>query len=102
MMQRIKKMGFECSNYIVDLAERLVSSKRIESAILLLEAAVESGNDTREIRGLLDSLLIAGKGRGEGHRGEQGVTGTDPPEKLYQTAQGLNTGGAIIPNRSKA
>ena len=62
MMQRIKKMGFECSNYIIDLAERLISSNRIESAILLLEAAVENGNDTREIRELLDGLLIGGKG----------------------------------------
>jgi len=58
IINRIKEMGFECANYIVDLAERLVSSKKFNSAILLLEAAVESGNSTREIRELLDSLLI--------------------------------------------
>ena len=57
IINRIKEMGFECANYIVDLAERLVSSNRIESGILLLEAAVESGNGTREIRELLDCLL---------------------------------------------
>ena len=32
----------------------------------------------------------------------QGVTGAGPPEKLYQMAQGLNTGGAIIPQLFKS
>ena len=58
MMNRINKLGFECGNYIVDLVERLVSSNRIESGILLLEGAVESGNDTLKIRERLDGLLI--------------------------------------------
>ncbi|MEA3279297.1 MAG: glycosyltransferase [Thermodesulfobacteriota bacterium] len=56
MMNRIKNMGFECGNYLADLSERLISSKRIDSAILLLEAAVENGNSTREIRSLLSEL----------------------------------------------
>ncbi len=54
IMGRIKDMGFECGNYVVDLAERLVSSNRIESAILLLEAAVESGNADNAVFSLLD------------------------------------------------
>ena len=56
-------MGFECGNYLLDLSERLVASKRIDSAILLLEAAVESGNGTREIRKLLDDQLDKGGGK---------------------------------------
>lgn len=56
IMRRIKRMGFECESYLVDLAERLVSSKRIESAILLLEAAVESNNAGNTIFALLDSI----------------------------------------------
>lgn len=54
MMRRIRQVGFECANFIVDLAERLVSTKRIDSAVLLLEGAVESGNADNAVFSLLD------------------------------------------------
>ena len=54
----LMKMGFGCANYLHDLSERLVSTGKIDKAVAVLEFAVESGNGTREIRELLDSLLI--------------------------------------------
>ena len=57
-IKRLTKMGFECADYLLDLSERLVSTGKTERAVSLLESAVESGNGTREIRDLRDSLLI--------------------------------------------
>ena len=50
-------MGFLCADYLHDLAERLIFVGKKDSAVSLLEFAVESGNGTREIRELLDGLL---------------------------------------------
>ena len=58
----LMKMGFLCHEYLHDLSKRLISVGKTDSAISLLEFAVESGNGTREIRELLDSLLIGGDG----------------------------------------
>ena len=44
--------------YLHDLSEKLVSTGKTDSAVSLLEFAVESGEGTREIRELLDSLLV--------------------------------------------
>ncbi|MBT3368017.1 MAG: hypothetical protein HN416_12755 [Nitrospina sp.] len=44
--------------YLYDLSEKLVPTGKTDSAVSLLEFAVESGEGTREIRELLDSLLI--------------------------------------------
>ena len=66
-MKHIKylmKMGFLCADYLHDLAERLIFVGKTDSAISLLEFAVESGNGTREVRELVDSLLIGGNGKG--------------------------------------
>ena len=65
-IKRLTRMGFKCADYLHDLAERLISTGKTDRAASLLESAVESGNGTREIRELLDSLLIAGKGRDGG------------------------------------
>jgi tetratricopeptide (TPR) repeat protein len=64
-IKRLTKMGFNCADYLRDLAERLISTGKTDSAVSLLEFAVESGNGMREIRELLDGLLI-----GEGQRSE--------------------------------
>jgi glycosyltransferase involved in cell wall biosynthesis/Tfp pilus assembly protein PilF len=57
-IQYLMKMGFLCAEYLHNLSERLVSVDKNDSAVSLLEFAVESGNGTREIRELLDSLLV--------------------------------------------
>lgn len=54
----LTKMGFRCADYLHDLSERLVSTGKTDRAVSLLEFAVESGKGTREIRELLDGLLI--------------------------------------------
>lgn len=54
----LMKMGFGCANYLHDLSERLVSTGKIDKAVAVLEFAVESGNGTREIRELLDGLMV--------------------------------------------
>ena len=54
----LTKMGFACADYLHDLSKRLVSTGKTERAISLLEFAVESGNGTKEIREMLDGLLI--------------------------------------------
>ena len=64
-IKNLEKMGFGCADYLHDLAERLISTGKTDRAVSLLEFAVESGNGTREIRELLDGLLI-----GEGQRSE--------------------------------
>ena len=56
IMQRIKKLGFECRNYLNELAERLISADRIDAAILVLDAAGESGNATEEMLASLQNL----------------------------------------------
>ena len=56
-MEHIKylsKMGFACDKYLHDLAGRFIFTGKRDSAISLLEFAVESGNGTGEIRELLD------------------------------------------------
>ena len=53
-IKRLTKMGFNCADYLHDLAERLISTGKTDRAVSLLEFAVESGNGTREIRELLD------------------------------------------------
>lgn len=57
-IQYLMKMGFESASYLRDLSERLVSVGKTDSAVSLLEFAVESGNGTREIRELLDGLMV--------------------------------------------
>ena len=54
----LMKMGFLCEAYLYDLSQRLISVGKTDRAISLLKFAVESGNGTREIRELLDGLLI--------------------------------------------
>jgi hypothetical protein len=59
-VRNITKMGLKSAYhyYLYDLSEKLVSTGKTDSAVSLLEFAVESGEGTREIRELLDSLLI--------------------------------------------
>jgi len=57
-IRNITRMGFKIADYLQDMAERLISSGKTDSAVALLELAVESGKGTREIRELLDGLMI--------------------------------------------
>lgn len=57
-IKRLTKMGFETARYLHDLSEMLISTGKTDSAVSLLKFAVESGKGTREIRELLDGLLI--------------------------------------------
>jgi len=59
-VRNITKMGLKSAYhyYLHDLSEKLVSTGKTDSAVSLLEFAVESGEGTREIRELLDSLLV--------------------------------------------
>ncbi len=54
----LMKMGFACADYLYDLSERLVSLRKADRAASLLEFAVRSGNGTKKVRELMDSLLI--------------------------------------------
>ena len=57
-IRNISKMGFKSADYLQDMAERLISTGNTDRAVSLLEFAVESGKGTREIRELLDGLMI--------------------------------------------
>ena len=57
-IKRLMKMGFACDYYLHDLSKKFIVTGKTDSAVSLLELAVESGNGTREIRELLDSLLM--------------------------------------------
>ena len=54
----ITKMGFETARYLHDLSKMLISTGKTDSAVSLLEFSVECGKGTREIRALLDSLMV--------------------------------------------
>ena len=52
----ITKMGFETARYLHNLSKMLISTGKTDSAVSLLEFAVECGKGTREIRSLLSEL----------------------------------------------
>ena len=52
----ITRMGFETARYFHNLSEMLISTGKTNSAVSLLEFAVECGKGTREIRSLLSEL----------------------------------------------
>jgi hypothetical protein len=54
--------------YLYDLSEKLVSTDKTDRTVSLLELSVKSGEGTREIRELLDSLLIGGRDWGSRER----------------------------------
>ena len=57
-IKRLMKIGFACDYYLHDLSKKLILTGKTGNAVSLLELAVESGNGTKEIRELLDSLLM--------------------------------------------
>ena len=57
-IRNLQKMGFRSADYLHELSESLISAGKTERAVSLLEFAVECGKGTREIRELLDGLLI--------------------------------------------
>ena len=56
-LKLVTKMGFDSDAYLLDLAEKLISTGKTDRAVSLLESAVLSGNGTREIRSRLSELM---------------------------------------------
>jgi tetratricopeptide (TPR) repeat protein len=50
---RLSKMGYDCIDYLYDLADMLASEGRYRAAVMLLEASIESNNKHRETESLL-------------------------------------------------
>ncbi len=55
-IRTLTKMGVDCAEYLHDLSGKLVSTGRTGDAVSLLELAVESGHDTKDIREFLSEL----------------------------------------------
>lgn len=52
-LDKIKRMGYDGASYLLDHANKLISAGKVDSAISLLEAAIESKNVNNEILSLL-------------------------------------------------
>jgi hypothetical protein len=65
IINRLKKMGFNCAAYLYDTARKLISSGRDEFAAILLNAAVETNNANTDILTLLSECLKKQTGRNE-------------------------------------
>lgn len=50
---RLSQMGFDCIDYLYDLADMLALEGRYKAAVLLLEAAIESNNTHQDTQSLL-------------------------------------------------
>ena len=46
-------MGYDCVDYLYDLADMLASERRDQEAVQLLEAAIESNNTHQDTQSLL-------------------------------------------------
>jgi tetratricopeptide (TPR) repeat protein len=53
--KKLDKMGYNCVDYLYDLADMLASEGRYMEAVQLLEAALESNNRHKDTQALLDS-----------------------------------------------
>lgn len=52
-LDKIKRMGYDGAAYLLDHANKLISAGKVDSAISLLETAIESNNSNNEILSLL-------------------------------------------------
>jgi tetratricopeptide (TPR) repeat protein len=52
--KKLSKMGYDCVEFLYDLADELASEGRYKEAVLLLEAAIESTNTHKDTQALLD------------------------------------------------
>ena len=59
-IDKIKKMGFNLSNYLYIRAKQFISAGKTNYALLLLEIAVESNNVNRDVLSLLSECIRTG------------------------------------------
>jgi tetratricopeptide (TPR) repeat protein len=53
LLEKLRKMGFNCTEFFNDQYRGVISQGRVDQAVLLLEAAVESGNINQDTNRLI-------------------------------------------------
>ena len=83
--KKLTKMGYECIDFMYDLAEMLASAGRYMEAVLLLEASIESSNSHKDTQALLDSCRDKIKSAGKSE-----MWSKDPPRCNFMTLTDLD------------
>jgi hypothetical protein len=88
--KKLTKMGYECIDFMYDLAEMLASAGRYMEAVHLLQASIESNNRHKDTQALLDSCRDKIKSAGQSE-----MWSKDSPRGNFMTSadlDGLSTG----------